>query len=227
MTSTESTETQVQGSRALRLETAPESAVPATRVTQALRGGGGNGRRPSFTTGGRYEPPPHLAGALASSYLRYLPGIYQNDPFVGRFLLIFEAILDPLDRQVANLHHYFDAEIAPADLLPWIGGWLGLVMDERWPEKRRRELIASAASLYSWRGTARGLAEMLKLYTGIEPEIEQPSATDVSRDTGLAYTFTVRMTIPRGADVDASMIRAIIDQEKPAFAMANVELTEE
>ena len=221
--------TEVQGRRAARLEPAAEGNVPATRVTHALQGlgGGGNGRVRPFITGGRHQPPEHLATAFASSYLRYLPGIYQSDPFIGRFLLIFEVILDPIDRQVANLHHYFDPSLAPPDLLPWLGSWLGLVMDERWPEQRRRELIASAAQLYSWRGTQRGLRQMLKLYTGVEPEIDEPSVAEVTRNNDLAYTFTVRLTIPKDAEFDESMVRRIIEQEKPAFARPTLEITTE
>jgi phage tail-like protein len=229
MTTAEPPPTEVQGRRAVRLETAPGGNLPATQVTQALqgRGGGGNGRGGGFVTEGRSQPPAHLAEELASSYLRLLPGIYQGDPFVGRFLLFFESILDPIDRQVANLSHYLDPEVAPPDLLPWLGGWLGLVMDERWPEHRRRILIARAASLYSLRGTARGMAEMLKLYTGVDPEIVQPTVADVSRNVDLAYTFTVRLTIPKGSDLDEAMVRRIVEQEKPAFAMPVIEITEE
>jgi phage tail-like protein len=220
--------TEVQGRKAVRLETAPQGNLPATRRAQAIQGdGSGNGRVRPTTTGGHGKPPEHLAGELASSYLRYLPGIYQADPFVGRFLLIFESILDPIDRQVANLHHYFDPELTPADVLPWLGGWLGLVMDERWPEERRRELISKAAQLYSWRGTPRGLRAMLTLYTGVEPEIDEPEVTEVDRDHNLAYTFTVRLTIPKDAEFDEDMVRRIIEQEKPAFARPVLEIDEE
>jgi phage tail-like protein len=162
-----------------------------------------------------------------SSYLEYLPGMYQNDAFLGRFLLIFESILDPIDRQVADLHHYFDPDLAPPEMLKWLGSWLGLVMDDRWPEERRRALVASAAPLYAWRGTKRGLSALLRLYTGVEPEIVEPTLSQVSRDLRLAYTFTVRLTVPADSPIDEVVLRRIIETEKPAFAAAAIELTRE
>ena len=60
-----------------------------------------------------------------STYLDYMPGIYDGSDFLGRFLLIFESILGPLDRTVGNIHHYFDPDdawdlrlLAPAER-PW------------------------------------------------------------------------------------------------------------
>ena len=93
-----------------------------------------------------------------SSYLNYLPGIYRESHFLGRFLLIFESILGPIERTVDNLPYYFDPELTPPECVAWLGSWLGLVLDERWPEERRRGLIGSAVELYQWRGTRRGLS---------------------------------------------------------------------
>ncbi|HET6261971.1 MAG TPA: hypothetical protein VFG99_06990, partial [Chloroflexia bacterium] len=53
----------------------------------------GNGQRSLFTDGEEPEP---------SDLLRYLPAIYSADPFVGRFLHIFEDVLDPISVMVDN-----------------------------------------------------------------------------------------------------------------------------
>jgi hypothetical protein len=57
------------------------------------------------------------------------------------------------------------------DFLAWLAGWLGLVLDQHWPEARRRELLKSAWRLYQLRGTPEGLRLHLQLYTGIDPQI--------------------------------------------------------
>jgi phage tail-like protein len=190
-------------------------------------GGRGDGRLPTAAAApdGEWRPP---AGTPVgrSSYMQYLPGLFEGDDFLGRFLLVFETILGPIERTVANIPYVFDAHLVPREMLPWLGGWLGLALDERWPEERRRELLASAARLYAWRGTRRGLGEFIRLYTGVTPEILEPTPTEVSANRDLAFRFTVRIRLPAGADIDREILERIIDAEKPAFAAASLELLE-
>ncbi len=154
-----------------------------------------------------------------SRYLAYLPGLYQSDPFLGRFLRIFEDVLGPIERTVANLPYYVDAAVAPADMLAWLGSWLAIAVDDRWPEERRRELIQSAASLYRWRGTRRGLSQFIKLYTGIEPEIEELNGT------GEPFKFRVQLSLPATVTVDEDLLRAVIRIEKPAWSAFDLAIT--
>ncbi len=65
-----------------------------------------------------------------SSYLEYLPAIYSQGDFMGRFLMIFESILGPMEGVIDNISHYFDAGTAPEELLPWLASWVNLALDE-------------------------------------------------------------------------------------------------
>ena len=174
------------------------------------------------------EPPPASSApgvpVNASSYLKYLPAIYSADDFLGRFLLIFETILSPIDRTIGNLHYYFDAQMAPPELLPWLASWLGLALDERWPEDQRRALILAAVELYQWRGTRRGLSEFLKLYTGLTPEITEHGVGRRGVTAADAFKFTVRLRVPDPAQVDRAVVEAIIETEKPAHTGYTLEI---
>lgn len=226
--------------------TTEEPSAPETRASttageprsrdrlQPIRQGGGavsvaqQPPGPPLATGGpgspdSFEPPPGVP-RHRSTYLDHLPGIYSENDFLARFLLIFESVLGPIERTVGNLPYYFDPALTPEGFLEWLGSWLGLVLDERWPEERRRELIASAGELYRWRGTQRGLAHYIRLYTGIEPEITGPTLAEVTAARNRAYTFTVRLRQPAGATIDLEVVEAIIDAEKPAFAAATLEI---
>ncbi len=172
-----------------------------------------------------YPPPPPGVPETRSSYLDYLPGIYQDSEFLGRFLLIFEHVLSPIERTVGNVSHFFDADLTPPDLVPWLGSWLGVVVDARIPEERRRELVRAAPELFRWRGTRRGLREYLRLYTGIEPEITEPTLSEIAANRNLAFRFTVRLRLPQGVQVQRSFVESIIDAEKPAFAGCTLEIT--
>lgn len=168
---------------------------------------------------------------LKSSYIRHLPGLYSKDEFMGRFLLIFESILSPIERTVDNIPLYLDPLLTNEQMLPWLASWIDLTLDPSWPLRRRRELVKSAVELYRWRGTRRGLSEYLRIYTGKTPEIIEhipgpplgpdfklgPSARLGSSGGGFHFTVTVEADDP--PDFDTEKIRTIIDSQKPAHTV--------
>lgn len=160
----------------------------------------------------------------AEDYLALLPPIYHDDSFMRRFLLIFKASLDPLDRQIAQIYHYFDPRTAPEHLLPWLAAWVDLVLDERWPEARRRELIGAASVLYRWRGTRRGLSDYLRIYTGVTPRIVEQGQERRGEAPLPPHTFRVIVETPDLTGIDRALVERIIEQEKPAHADYQLEL---
>ena len=61
-----------------------------------------------------------------SSKYRLLPAIYSADRFAGRFLRMFQDVLDPVAVIVDNQPYYFDPMTAPLALLDWIAFWVDL-----------------------------------------------------------------------------------------------------
>jgi phage tail-like protein len=158
-----------------------------------------------------------------STYLKYLPDAYSGDDFIGRFLLIFESILSPIEGMVENLDYYFDPDLTPEECLPWLASWFGLALDERWPEIKRRDLIRSAVNLYQWRGTKRGLTEFIRLYTGVVPEILEPGIGGKEAKKEMASFFIVRINKDDSGDTDPVVLSSIIEMEKPAHASYRIE----
>jgi phage tail-like protein len=173
-------------------------------------------------------PEPLVGDGGASSYLQYLPAPFHEDPFVGRFLLIFEAILGPIERSIDNLASYFDPRLTPPELLPWLASWVGLELDENWPIAQQRQLVLWAATLYRWRGTRRGLRQHLRLYTGRTPlivenfaglRVGQDAAMGINTRLGDAprpHWITVTVLADRPDELDERILRQIIELEKPA-----------
>lgn len=181
-----------------------------------------------------------ITAAAKGRYLQYLPALYDADELMGRFLMLFESFWGPLEQQIDQLADYFDPRTAPADLLPWLASWLDLVLDEHWPEDRRRQLLLAAIRLYRQRGTRRGLSEYLHLFTGEEPEIFEHRAKNFCLGDGthlglgvalgqrnIPHTFTVTLRLPALAGSDEATVRqqekerrrlveSIIEAEKPA-----------
>jgi phage tail-like protein len=181
-------------------------------------------------------------GHESSRLLRYLPEIYSDHPFLGDFLNIFDAIWQPLERQIDQLHAYVDPRLAPSEFLTWLGTWLDLVLDENWPEGRRRALIRHAACLYERRGTAGGLRDYLSIYLGVLPEIRE----DGSENDPYRFTVVVRpdddearspssicdrcgrtIVLVRSDDadvIDVGRLRRVIEEEKPAHTTYTLQL---
>jgi phage tail-like protein len=170
-----------------------------------------------------------------STYLVHLPALFQQEgAFVGQFLLAFERILsglrpsdpdDPFPAQpgleeiLDRIHTYFapgpgraDAQRAPKEFLPWLASWVALSLRDDWEEEAKRRFISRMVSLYQYRGTLRGLKELLETYTG-------EGATIYEFDQPPHY-FQIEMTLseptPAGLRRKEKIARAIIDQEKPA-----------
>ena len=153
------------------------------------------------------EVPPAPADEC-SRWLRLLPGLYHDDPFVGGLLQLFESMWAPLDRQLAQLHAHFDPRLTPPEYLPWLATWVDLVLDENWPTDRRRLLVRHATDLYLRRGTAGALRDYLAIYAGHTPEIDESAEQP--------HHFTVTFRLPDPDALDRSRVRRIIEESKPA-----------
>ena len=104
------------------------------------------------------------------TYLRYLPAMFRTPEssadLLGRFLTMFEVVNLGIEDEIERIFENFDPDTAPAGFLPWLARWLDVSLQGSWPLEKRRRLISSAYRLYQDRGTARGLANMLRLATG-------------------------------------------------------------
>ncbi|NEZ67916.1 phage tail protein [Leptolyngbyaceae cyanobacterium CCMR0082] len=175
-----------------------------------------------------------------SLYLDFLPDIYRNVDFVGRFLKIFETTFEPavdiLDHQWA----YLDPLTAPQAMLPFLAHWVGWSFQGPLSLAQQRALIRYAMEIYRWRGTRRGLRFYLHLASGLP--LDDHVSDESQRSIGihenfsqgyvlgqtilgestilrgnLPYHFNVQLRPPRDYPLDETLIRTIIEQEKPAF----------
>lgn len=176
-----------------------------------------------------------------SSYLSYLPAIFQEDAgdqgpaFIGHFLLAFEKVLsglgDPsqpgLEEVIDRIHTYFNpgpapsgatpdpTTRAPAEFLPWLAGWVALSLREDWEEEEKRRFISRIVPLYRKRGTKEGLVELLRTYTGgLEVNVYEFE----SRPHYFQVDMLLGVRDPVLLRRKEQVARAIIDQEKPAHS---------
>lgn len=179
------------------------------------------------TTGGRRLVPSLETGHNIRSTL---PALYQEDELAGRFLSGLDKVLAPIFCTLDNLEAYFDAQLTPVDFLAWLSGWVGVVLDETWPLQRQRDLVTQAGELYLSRGTVWGLAALVAIYTGVEPEIIDSGGAAWSPIPGgtlpgsAEHRVKIRLRMPKGTAIDRGRLERIIATGKPAHVLHEIEV---
>ena len=177
------------------------------------------------------EPPPSLAAPLPgefavepwvgipthrSRWLQYLPYIYSEDGFLGRYLLLFEDLYGPIDQIVSHFELFLDPRSAPESFLSVLASWLGLVLDDRWPAAQRRAILESAVELYDFRGTSKGLTRLLEASTS--------GRVEIAENVDGPHSFRVRLVPDPSRPVDEQMVRHLIETNKPAHTVYQLEI---
>ncbi|MBK7823656.1 phage tail protein [Nannocystis sp.] len=109
----------------------------------------------------------------AHTLLDRLPAVFSREPenaaFLGRYLALADGFLHDLELRALHRRALLDPAGAPDEWLPWLAGFVGLVLDDRWPAATRRAVLAEATWLFRYRGTVPGLTRFLELYLGRPP----------------------------------------------------------
>lgn len=103
---------------------------------------------------------------MSGLYRDQLPAVLAADDMFVNFVRIFEDIGTPLYDAATGFPSMFDPHVAPPDLARYLGGWLGLAIDELLPADRRRKVTVAAARYFGTRGTRGALEALLSAVTG-------------------------------------------------------------
>ncbi|GJG89727.1 hypothetical protein tb265_49080 [Gemmatimonadetes bacterium T265] len=171
-------------------------------------------------------------------WIRFLPALYQRDDggrlFLERLLGAFEDVLDESDAELDALPRYVDPAAAPdaaprPSWLEWLAGWVDVELGESWPDARRRATVAAAFGAHARRGTRERLRELVALYAGATPLIEELGAAGVwvlgtraalGVDTALAEGSPQGAVLASTAVVDGSVLTDGREFGAAAFAGA-------
>jgi phage tail-like protein len=202
-----------------------------------------------------YEGTEITIWVARRGYLENLPAIYRRSDAVGRNLVrdlcfLFEHMFDSVEVNLNDGWRFYDPHVTPVDFLTWLSGWTAFSLDLDWPEAEKRALIKRAVDLYRIRGTKRGIALFLRLFTGHEPDIEENTwpfkgfrvegeGAEVGARVGLdsvimppvdlAHCFVVTMPIKYETVTSEMIIRIhqILQMEKPAHTHYYLRFAEE
>lgn len=178
------------------------------------------------------------------SYIDFLPEIYQQSDFLRRLLMIFEQTFEPTVQAMDHFWAYLDPLTAPKALLPFLSEAVAWPMNPAWKLKVQRRLIRNAVELYQWRGSRRGLQFAIHLCTGLPNNSEHIQILDANEiefiigqvmlsqeptlGGGQSFHFSVKLHLNSAEEkfneIDESLVRSIIEQEKPAFCTYDLEI---
>jgi phage tail-like protein len=178
---------------------------------------------------------PYLsAGAVPLGSL--LPAVYREyDENALRFTAGLDGVLAPVWLSIDCYDAYLSPAMSPDDVTAWLAGWVGIVADDNWHPEGLANLIEHAYELFRWRGTAKGMADLIEAYTGLRPEIEDNGSVAVSPTPASAAPSDGRpavvVRIPRSSlgDNDVTRedhlerLRALVDATAPAHVATRVE----
>lgn len=170
-----------------------------------------------------------------------MPQVFRQTMRPGRplnaLLEVMELLHAPAEDVLAHLETYFNAYSTPDIFVPYLASWVDL--DRFYPfysaqplalqrtmdpistgTGQLRELIAAAAYLSQWRGTAKGLKLFLETATGINGFELVENVADAN---GNPRPFHIRILAPQDAEPHIALIERIVEQEKPAYVSYELE----
>lgn len=156
------------------------------------------------------QEPVVIGLAPKSNYLNYLPGIFREDTFLGRFLLIPESINMPIEWLIDNFEMYLQPQHAPETFLHWYASWFDLYIPQQMPFERKQQFVKEIADLYPTRGTRSSLARHLELVFGVKPVIEEPD------DKPATFTVVLNLGTSGDTELNREIAKHVIESQRPA-----------
>lgn len=161
-----------------------------------------------------------------------LPSVFAEDDLAQRYVAGLDDLFAPLLSVLDCLEAYFSPELAPADFVGWLAGWVGAELHGDESERQARGAVAAATALHRMRGTRRGLAAAVQLATGVAPEIiESGGAAWSERPLGVFPgepnpRLEVFLKVRDPSAVDKRRLDALVAAARPAHVPYTVHILE-
>lgn len=151
-----------------------------------------------------------------------LPAGMLADDFFTRFVSLFQAQADTLVAHADNLEHLVDPAVAPPEMVRWMAAWIGQDgIDPGIDLSTQRRMLVSAARTLAWRGTPRGLREVLTLFSGAAAEVEDGGGVWREGEAPDDTAWVVMRVTSTGKLNEADFVDLVAD-EVPAHVRAQL-----
>lgn len=151
-----------------------------------------------------------------------LPRCLATDPFVPRLVGVTEELADSVRSRIDGIEHFLDVELAPPEVVRWLGSWLGLMVEPSLPEDRQRQLVRVAGRELGWRGTRRGLERLVSALTGGPVRVSDGGGAFPAGEAPAAGGGPVVVQVAAAGGVDERGLLAFIEAELPVGAVVEL-----
>jgi phage tail-like protein len=154
--------------------------------------------------------------------IEQLPNALLDTDFFVRFVSIFQELSESLVANADNMENVLDFSVAPAELVRWLGSWIGVEgIDEELPEELQRRIVESSADTLAWRGTARGLQRFLELISG-GPAVVEDGGGVWRAGEAPSDTAWVRLEVESTGWMPEGDFALLVQDEVPAHVRAEL-----
>ncbi|WP_127582993.1 phage tail protein [Paenibacillus koleovorans] len=174
-----------------------------------------------------------------TSYLNYLPAVYQEEEqskdFLERYFSLFATFLEGMDERIDRVVQVFDIDAVSGPYLKWLATWLGIASQEHWSEEQLRSLMRAAPAIYRQKGTRASLEKLIAIYTGEAPIIIEPFQIQHLKEKqefasivpllygDNPYCFNVLVKQEHAeSEKQRIVLQKILDEHKPAYTEARL-----
>jgi phage tail-like protein len=144
-----------------------------------------------------------------------------DNPFLGRFLRIFEDVAAEIQDQIDELPSAHDATVAEASHVRWLGSWLGVDIDSSIPEPSQRRLLRAASRWLGLRATVPGLQNLIAEATDSACLVEDNGGVFTSDEQPTAGR-TIMVYVEALGGLTETQVQVLIDRSLPIGSTAQL-----
>lgn len=170
--------------------------------------------------------PASSAAREPSPLADQLPRVLAQDHMIRGYVALCDEIWASVLERIDHLEWFLDPRVAPIAFVRWLGTWLGVAVDPTLPEDRQRALVRTAGRTLMWRGTRRGLEQMLSALTGAPVEVTDDGGVVTDNEPAHASQRVAVRLSGSGGLTEAHLLE-IIGAEVPANAIIELEIAAE
>ena len=98
-----------------------------------------------------------------------VPRAMWDDDLLMRLVAVFDDLLDGVATPIEELDVLAHPALAPDEMVDWLCAWLGWDLPPGWPSPEvKRTLLREAGELLTYRGTARGIRQLVEVLGGAD-----------------------------------------------------------
>ena len=173
----------------------------------------------------RDKPQSVQLGFPAGWLVGSLPAVMQEDPFLTRFVTMFEEIASTVRYAVEKTSDVADVTVTPAPMVRYLGQWVQAPgIHQELPVTKQREIVRAAGETMPERGTARALERLLGAVTGGAVTVHDSGGVFADGKAPIGPA-TVVVRIETTGHLNDTDVRNLVRAEVPAHIPVEVFFT--